>query len=399
MEETKTETGKVRYLVYTWVPEELLEGWNTWHNEEHVPEVVELPQIRRASKYRVTDSSFPDSWQPQYVTIYELDSMADLKPIWPGAGRIRADYAERYGKWARSRGWSSMKRCGLTPSSRSRAGAPCPIAMTVRRTVPAGAPVETGARKNLSMPATYRQDILDTYPQPLAATYARFIEQRDPASQTPSCSPSSRCCSSTWPLLHPANPSAAARFLRSTQRCSPLRRPSLGHWAALLRVGLAGVGQAAPPRNSFSPIYLRLCTPLRLCRRLALCCTASRVGEASKVALHQLFDALVAYRNEWAHGAGAGAYAALVPLLQAALEEVLVALSLTATPLEYLEGISLLRGGRRAVECAAVDGRPSTAAAPSRRIRGHRAIHRPGAALLAPSRERPWDPARAAHWR
>src|SRR6476661_6248448 len=99
MEETKTETGKVRYLVYTWVPEELLDGWNIWHTEEHVPEVVESPEIRRASKYRVTDSSFPGSWQPQYVTIYELDSMADFEAYMAGRGvGLRADYAERYGE-------------------------------------------------------------------------------------------------------------------------------------------------------------------------------------------------------------------------------------------------------------------------------------------------------------
>jgi len=32
------------------------------------------------------------------------------------------------------------------------------------------------------LPASYSQEILDTYPQPLAATYARFLDQRDPAA-------------------------------------------------------------------------------------------------------------------------------------------------------------------------------------------------------------------------
>jgi hypothetical protein len=98
MDETTTQPGKVRYLVYTWVPEDLLEGWNTWHNEEHVSTIVATPQMRSARKYRVTDSSFPGAWQPQYVTVYELDIIADFEAYMAGPGMgLRAEYEERYG--------------------------------------------------------------------------------------------------------------------------------------------------------------------------------------------------------------------------------------------------------------------------------------------------------------
>ena len=91
-------SGKVRYCVFTWAPEDQLAAWNTWHNEIHVPEVVDTPQMRAARKYRVADNSFPGDWQPQYVTVYELDSVEDLSAYMDGPGiGLREDYAARYG--------------------------------------------------------------------------------------------------------------------------------------------------------------------------------------------------------------------------------------------------------------------------------------------------------------
>lgn len=90
--------AKVRYAVFTWVPEDLLESWNQWHNEVHVPEVLETPQMRAARKYRVADTTLPGDWQPQYVTIYDVDSMLDMEAYLAGpAISLRADYQARYG--------------------------------------------------------------------------------------------------------------------------------------------------------------------------------------------------------------------------------------------------------------------------------------------------------------
>ena len=89
---------RVRYAVFTWVPDDLLESWNAWHNEVHVPEVLETPQMQAARKYRVADTTLPGDWQPQYVTIFELDSMLDMEAYLAGpAISLRADYNARYG--------------------------------------------------------------------------------------------------------------------------------------------------------------------------------------------------------------------------------------------------------------------------------------------------------------
>lgn len=87
----------VQYIVFTWVPDELLDEWNTWHNQVHIPEVLQTPHMRAARKFRVTDTSFGDR-QPQYATVYELDSLADLEAYAGGPGvALRQDYATRYG--------------------------------------------------------------------------------------------------------------------------------------------------------------------------------------------------------------------------------------------------------------------------------------------------------------
>jgi hypothetical protein len=89
-------------MVFTWVPEDMLDAWNTWHTQVHVPDVVATPQIRRARKLRLVDSSLPGEWQPQYVTVYELDSIADFEAYVAGPGRaLREDYAERFGQVGR----------------------------------------------------------------------------------------------------------------------------------------------------------------------------------------------------------------------------------------------------------------------------------------------------------
>jgi hypothetical protein len=99
MNETQDGVGSVRYLVFTWVPEDLLDTWNTWHTEVHVPDVVSTPQIQRARKCRLVDSSLPLDWQPQYVTIYDLDSLRDFESYVAGPGvALRQDYAEHYGQ-------------------------------------------------------------------------------------------------------------------------------------------------------------------------------------------------------------------------------------------------------------------------------------------------------------
>jgi non-specific serine/threonine protein kinase len=204
------------------------------------------------------------------------------------------------------------------------------------------------------MPVSYSQEILDQYPQPLAATYARFLDQRDPAAQH------TLLLALFEALLKYLAAAAAARYLAAdgddpavAAALGHLRRPSLGHWAALLRSSLAWWARQDQPDQEFvlpelPSLYARpaeLPAVARLLRQL-------QPSGASTVVLRQLIDALVEYRNQQAHGAGQGTgfYSRMVPLLQTALEEVLLALpSLAARQLEYLEGVSLRRSGQRSL--------------------------------------------------
>lgn len=97
MDETPR-AGNVQYIVFTWVPEEQLDEWNEWHNTEHIPTVLNAPQIGSARKYRVHDTSFPAEWQPQYATVYQVDSVEDMDAYVKGPGiALRQEYADRYG--------------------------------------------------------------------------------------------------------------------------------------------------------------------------------------------------------------------------------------------------------------------------------------------------------------
>src|SRR4051794_35811524 len=201
------------------------------------------------------------------------------------------------------------------------------------------------------MGSSYNEDILDNYPQPLAATYARFIDQRAPAAQHNLLLALFEC-----PLKYLAA-AATAQYLalhgedtavRDT--LSRLAHPSLGHWAALLRdvLGWRRLHQLVDSDfilPELVPLYQK--SSAELTAGAALVRRVRQTSE-TRISLRQLFDALVEYRNQQAHGAGQGGthYAAIVPLLQAAVEETLLALpSLAAQALTFTESISVERGG------------------------------------------------------
>ena len=91
-------TRGVRYMVFTWVPDAMLEEWNEWHNAVHIPHVLAAPQMRGVRKFRITDTTLPGGWRPQFATIYELDSLADYEAYRDGPGvAMRQEYEDRYG--------------------------------------------------------------------------------------------------------------------------------------------------------------------------------------------------------------------------------------------------------------------------------------------------------------
>jgi len=90
--------GIVRYEVYTWVPEDMLAEWNDWHNRVHIPHVLAAPQMKSVRKFRVHESAGDLRFRPQYVTVYELASLADFEAYRTGPGAaLKREYDERYG--------------------------------------------------------------------------------------------------------------------------------------------------------------------------------------------------------------------------------------------------------------------------------------------------------------
>jgi ribosomal protein S18 acetylase RimI-like enzyme len=90
--------GSVRYVVYSWVPEEMLPEWNEWHNQVHIPRVLASPEMRGARKYRVLETTVDLGFEPQFVTVYELDRLEDFQSYRAGRGaELRREYDERYG--------------------------------------------------------------------------------------------------------------------------------------------------------------------------------------------------------------------------------------------------------------------------------------------------------------
>ena len=90
--------SRIQYLVFTWVPEQMLEEWNEWHTQVHIPNILKTPQMRSARKYRLSEVSLPGEWPFQFLTVYELDSLEDLKAYRSGPGMaLRKEQDERWG--------------------------------------------------------------------------------------------------------------------------------------------------------------------------------------------------------------------------------------------------------------------------------------------------------------
>jgi len=90
--------AQVRYMVLTWAPEEVLEEWNEWHTNVHIPNVLKTPQMRGAHKYRISEAAFPGDLPWQYMTIYLLDSLQDFQAYRKGPGvALRKEHDSRWG--------------------------------------------------------------------------------------------------------------------------------------------------------------------------------------------------------------------------------------------------------------------------------------------------------------
>lgn len=90
--------GRVQYIVFCWAPEEVLEEWNDWHTNVHIPNVLKAPQMRSARKYRLVEAALPGDLPWQYVTIYVLDSLREFEAYRAGPGiALRKEHDARWG--------------------------------------------------------------------------------------------------------------------------------------------------------------------------------------------------------------------------------------------------------------------------------------------------------------
>jgi non-specific serine/threonine protein kinase len=205
------------------------------------------------------------------------------------------------------------------------------------------------------MTASYNEDLLDSLPQHLAGTYARFIDQRDPAAQHTLLLALFESMLKYWAAAAAAQYTMlAGDDLTVRESLTRLQHPSLGHWAGLLRSVLAwrrrqelrDVDFVFPELAAlYSKAAPELVAGATLLRRV-------QQSGITRISLRQLIDTLVEYRNDQAHGAGQNStyYSDMVPPLQAALEEALVQVpALARHSLSFVENVSLERGGARAI--------------------------------------------------
>lgn len=54
------------YIVHTDIPDDIVEEYNEWYDQEHLPRLVTVPGVMRARRYVATVGS------PRYLTAYEL---------------------------------------------------------------------------------------------------------------------------------------------------------------------------------------------------------------------------------------------------------------------------------------------------------------------------------------
>ena len=55
------------YLVHTDIPADIIDDYNAWYDQEHLPRLVRVPGVERARRY-VADPGL----SPRYLTAYDL---------------------------------------------------------------------------------------------------------------------------------------------------------------------------------------------------------------------------------------------------------------------------------------------------------------------------------------
>lgn len=107
--------SRVMYVVRIRIPVREEEDWNKWHNEEHVPAVLEQPGFVQVRKFKSLSNSNKES---EYFVLYELQNQAAYdKYVKSAEGeRLRQLYLDTYGaktkitRWAWQETFNLIKR-------------------------------------------------------------------------------------------------------------------------------------------------------------------------------------------------------------------------------------------------------------------------------------------------
>jgi hypothetical protein len=83
--------GRWLYIVHTDIPSDVVDDYNAWYDEEHLPRLVGVPGVERARRY-VADESL----SPRYLTAYDLS--------------IRGAFESPQGLKARKTPWTERMR-------------------------------------------------------------------------------------------------------------------------------------------------------------------------------------------------------------------------------------------------------------------------------------------------
>ncbi|PWT94212.1 MAG: hypothetical protein C5B54_00345 [Acidobacteria bacterium] len=101
-------SAKVMYVVRVRIPTKDEVKWNKWHNEEHIPLVLEQPGFLRVRKFRMISNS---SDEAEYFVLYELRNQAAYeKYVTSDEGeKIRQHYLDAYGPKTKITRWAWLE--------------------------------------------------------------------------------------------------------------------------------------------------------------------------------------------------------------------------------------------------------------------------------------------------
>ena len=103
--------GRALLMVFVDMDPEHLADFNAWYNEEHVPELLELPGFLNAARYEALLGG------PRYLACYELESAAAVQSeAYQAYHRNPSAWTQRIALSTRGRNFSRLVGAQIYPS-------------------------------------------------------------------------------------------------------------------------------------------------------------------------------------------------------------------------------------------------------------------------------------------